>query len=42
MRIQILKDYIDYCNENNKVPEFQELLQWKNKYNDARMIICLV
>lgn len=33
MKVEILKDYIDYCNRNNKLPELQELLQWKKKYS---------
>lgn len=34
MSIAIFIAYIDYCKENNKAPELNELLEWKSKYNN--------
>lgn len=34
MSVAIFLAYIDYCKEQNKVPEINELQQWKSKYNN--------
>lgn len=33
MSLPIFMAYIDYCKDNHKTPNIQELHQWKKKYN---------
>ncbi|GEM_PF-5275430 len=33
MAVAILQAYLDYCKENNVIPNVVELNEWKKKYN---------
>ncbi len=34
MSVPIFLAYIDYCKENDIVPDTEELQEWKRKYNN--------